>query len=253
MVGTAQNVKHPARFSDALFPYLREPIEAFTLKRGREPLLLDPFAGTGRIFELADLCSGIIAVELEPEWVELARTNITQPWCHARQGDATNLPAEWTDIFDIWMSSVTYGNRMADSHTPGPNDPSRRITYTHSLGRKLHERNTGRMQWGPRYRHMHVLAYLEAARVLSADGLLVLNIRDHIRGGEVQPVTQWHVDCLHELGFQAIESRRVETPGMRFGANRNLRLDHEWVLTLRAPHDGRPNLPTPTQLRRIIK
>jgi SAM-dependent methyltransferase len=217
---------HPAKFSDPLMPVFQKIIDDFVLDCPEFlPAVLDPFAGTGRIHELKRCRT--VGVEIEPEWAEMnPRTML---------GDATQLPGPWAGFFDMVLTSPTYGNRMADSHTPGPNDTSTRITYTHKLGRPLHPNNTGQMQWGRAYKRMHMTAWLEAKRVLRPGGLFVLNIRNHYRAGELVDVSAWHYDVLVELGFEPVGLTEVPTPGMRYGANADLRVDHEDVWIFRKP------------------
>lgn len=206
--------RHPARYTDTLLPHFAE------LLQGSERVL-DPFGGTGKIFELEPLLPGarIDAIEIEPEWAALhPQTTL---------GNALALP--WPDgTFDAICTSPAYGNRMADHHDA--RDSSRRNTYTHAIGRKLHADNAGAMRWGDQYRHFHTLAWTEARRVLRSDGRFVLNIKDHIRGGRLQRVTDWHCEALHALGFVVVEHRRVACPGQRFGQNGNSRVDHESVI-----------------------
>jgi len=61
---------------------------------------------------------------------------------------------------------------MADHHNA--KDSSKRNTYTHCLGRKLKEENTGKMQWGHLYRNKHRKIYEEFIRVLKTNGYLIL-------------------------------------------------------------------------------
>ena len=103
------------------------------------------------------------------------------------------------------VTSPTYGNRLADHHNA--KDGSRRISYTHTLGRTLTPGNSGAMHWGKDYRLLHRLSWEEVARVLSIGGLFVLNVSNHIRKGEEVPVVQWHRDI------------EVPTARLRYGAN----------------------------------
>ena len=133
-----------------------------------------------------------------------------------------------TYIGEGYLHHNTYGNRMSDHHDA--KDASKRRTYTHTLGRKLHQDNSGALDWGPQYRAFHVAAWTEARRVLQAGGAFVLNIKDHIRGGQVQPVTQWHIDALTGLGFRLLRHEHVPTPSMRYGANADKRVEYESVI-----------------------
>ena len=139
-------------------------------------------------------------------------------------GDALNLP--FVDAtFDSIVVSPVYGSRMSDSHVA--KDTSRRHTYTHTLGRQLHENNSGKLQWGPAYREFHVAAWRESSRVLKPDGQFWLNISDHIRRGEVQPVSDWHLYALEFLGFKLKRKFKVQTKRLRHGENHEKRVGFE--------------------------
>ena len=211
--------KHPARYSENLLPTLARLVHGCAH-------IHDPFAGTGRIFALAQhgYTGWITASELEPEWAaHHPQTEIA---------DALALP--WPDnSFDAIVTSPTYGNRMADCFTPGEGwtaAVTSRNTYTHALGRKLSQHNSGQMQWGPGYRDFHLAAWAECRRVIRPGGLLVLNISDHIRGGVVQKVTDWHIEALTGLNFVLGERVSVTTRRQRRGQNGDVRVDCEWVL-----------------------
>jgi hypothetical protein len=121
---------------------------------------------------------------------------------------------------------------MADHHNA--RDGSKRHTYTHYLGRKLHRNNTGAMQWtDPRYKIVHIAVWTESVRVLIPGGSFVLNISDHYRKGKLQPVTDWHIGVLEGLGLKVIEHHKVATPRQRHGENGGLRPEYESVLVLR--------------------
>jgi tRNA G10 N-methylase Trm11 len=188
--------------------------------------ILDPFAGTGRIHEFESLTTAYqtVGVELEPEWAGMHERTVV--------GDATALPFA-AATFDTVCTSPCYGNRMADHHDA--RDASKRNTYTHVLGRKLHARNMGAMQWGHMYRAFHWAAWAEASRVLKPSGALVLNISNHIRKGVEQKVYEWHIDTLEALGFRLRRSEAVSTPRQRQGANGALRCEHEYVAVFAAP------------------
>ena len=68
----------------------------------------------------------------------------------------------------------------------------------------------------------------------------MLNVKDHIRGGVLQEVTNWHAVTLLMLGFRLHAPRARACPGQRHGANGHLRVDYESVLQFRAPLPGRP-------------
>jgi hypothetical protein len=226
---TAPAVKHPARYSKELMPVMAEILRSYAREHqdaaGQDYVfsVLDPFAGTGRIHDVADAAlwssSGI---EIEPEWAEQdSRTNL---------GSALDLP--WPDAqFDAICTSPCYGNRLADHHQA--KDGSTRRSYTHDLGRPLHEDNAGAMHWGPTYREFHRKAWGEAVRVLRWDGLFILNISDHIRAKRRQPVSAWHVRELNARGLVLHDIDVIGTRRLRFGANADARPIGEFIFTFR--------------------
>ena len=204
-------VRHPAKFGRV--------VEVISLPDDVRTVL-DPFAGTGRIHELGTETRRTVGVEIEPEWASMHPDTI--------QADALDLPFG-AGSFDAIATSPTYGNRMADHHNA--RDNSQRNTYRHALGRELHPNNSGQLQWGPEYRDFHVKAWTEAVRVLKPGGRFVLNISDHIRDGEVQDVTGWHITTLCRLGLTLRQLTPVTTKRLRHGVNADLRTPNEWVVT----------------------
>lgn len=55
----------------------------------------------------------------------------------------------------------------------------------------------------------------------------MLNIKDHIRNGEVQRVAAWHCFEITGMGFKLDKLIEVKTPSNRFGKNASARVDHE--------------------------
>lgn len=208
-------VRHPAKYTDVLIPVFAKML------RGKQRIL-DPFGGTGKIFDLQWWLPSaqIEAVEIEPEWAALhPRTTL---------GNALALP--WPDgYFDAICTSPAYGNRMADKLL---RDRYKRNTYATELGRDLHPDSGAALQWGQAYRKLHAAAWAEAKRVLIPGGVFVLNIKDHIRNGQRQPVTQWHIDTLIKLGFCIADHVKVDCPGNRHGANAAARVEYESVIKL---------------------
>lgn len=213
--------RHPAKFSDSIL----EVIKGY-LKNGMK--LLDPFAGTGKIARLKDYFPDLHVTcnELEEEWCY--GEYLVDEW---HVGDAQFMNWASDGYFDAIVTSPTYGNRMADHHDA--RDGSKRNTYTHCLGKQLKDGNTGKMQWGKKYRDKHIAIYSEFFRVLSFGGILIINVSDHIRKGKQVPVVTWHVQALKTTGFMFIEDVEVETKRLREGENHDKRVACEHVLVFR--------------------
>ena len=214
---------HPAKYTDALLPIFAEMLVGCAR-------VLDPFAGTGKIFELQHALpdTKIVGVEIEKPWATMRAGTI--------QANALALPFA-NNHFDAICTSPTYSNRMADHHNA--QDASQRNTYRHNLNHDLHPENSDALQWGQQYRDFHRAAWLEIRRVLQPDRRAVLNCKDHIRAGQLIPVTQWHVETLMSLGFETQEWRHVICPGNRRGANHHLRVEFESVILFHLNHPRR--------------
>ncbi len=210
-------MKHPAKYSPELLPLFK----AILVQYGMTPYskVLDPFAGTGKIHELPFDTYGI---EIEPEWANMHPRTIC--------GDSTKMSFE-NGTVDAVCTSPTYGNRMADNHHA--KDKSKRNTYTHTLGRKLSKNNSGQMQWGDEYKMLHEQVYSECLRVLKPNGIMLINMKNHIRNGSEVDVNKWHIECLIKLGFDYINTVEVPLKGNGFGANGKIRTGVEYINVFR--------------------
>jgi len=206
-------MNHPAKYTDKLLPVFSEILQSYGATT-----VLDCFAGTGKIHRLDFETKGI---EIEPEWANMHEETVV--------ADSRAIPFS-SGSFDAVCTSPTYGNRMADCHSA--KDGSKRNTYTHKLGRTLHQANSGKMQWGANYRELHSLVWAECFRVVKPNGILILNMKNHIRGGKEVDVFGWHVVTLLGVGFTLREVRQIEVNGNGFGQNGHLRVPFEYVATL---------------------
>jgi len=221
------SVKHPAKYSRGMTDTFRLLLHGYLQKPWKwdTPAILDPFAGVGGIHDLRPEFA-TFGVEIEPEWAEQSEYT----FC----ADSTrDMPDHWTDFFQAIVTSPTYGNRMADSHTPSPEDTSTRNTYTHTLGRKLHANNSGKMQFGLDYQELHWKVYRECFRVVEPGGLMIVNTSDFIRNGKIIKVTEWHQSTLVALGFDYLTAMKVPTMRQRMGANSDLRVEGEDIMIFR--------------------
>lgn len=221
-------IKHPCTYSDAIIEKLSEIIP-------KEGIILDPFAGTGKIGILKEkgFRGKIICNEIEPDYHQLCKYPIDE-W---HIGDAAKMNWAAENQIDQIITSPTYGNRMADAWVP--KDQSKRISYTFWMGHPLNDQNTGRMQWGQAYQQKHRDCYWEFYRVLKSGGNLFVNLSNHIRKGQEIDVVGWHLNLLTtEFGFNYCGKIKIETPRMRFGKNHEKRIDHEVLLLLTKPKGG---------------
>lgn len=241
---------HPAKYTDTVLAQLRAIVEDEAIRLGRRPNVLDPYAGVGRIHDLNDIAD-TTGVELEPEWAACRAGTIV--------GDATDLPASWTDYYDLVVTSPCYGNRLADSHNnrdkhkpckgdgcAGCKDTgiSPRKSYKVSLGRDPSEGSAAVLQWGDRYKNHHRTFLVEACRVVDDGGLIVINMSNHVRGVKIaggqtrsmmMRVVEWWVEAMlaQNLYIEAIFP--VRTKRLRHGANYNLRAGVEHIIVCRKP------------------
>lgn len=89
---------HPAKFGD---PILQRIAEMLASNVDFRPLVIDPFAGTGKVHQLSAVrCVG---VEIEPEWAAMHPDTIVANALHLPFRDAT---------FDGMITSPVYGNRL---------------------------------------------------------------------------------------------------------------------------------------------
>lgn len=238
------NPLHPAKFSEPILDRLAVLLEAERRRVvGRVhdgPLVvLDPFAGVGRIHRLA-----------RPGRIQTIGIEIEEPWaaCHrdTRCGDSLTMMASHAhghathpsgfDLFDVMATSPTYGNRYSDHHNA--QDGSRRRSYTHDLGQQLQPNNSGVMPWGPKYWAFHAEAYRLMLGALRPGGLLLLNVSDFYRRKELVHATEWHRGAAMGAGFVHAGRDTIVVTDRMHGvgdASTSARAPHETILRLRRP------------------
>lgn len=263
---TATNIDplndHPAKFSDPILDAIEDELRAHLIGPGHT--LLDPFAGVGRVHELADrLGADSIGVELEPEWAATHERTIC--------GDSTALSVfvgPYAGHVDALVTSPAYGNRMADQYLGSdnekcrtcdgtgkrdPDDPelgfcprcegsgkakSRRMGYAVSLGRKCTPGSGAALPWGDKYRDLHRRVWDECARVIRPGGLWVVNVSSFLKTVdgdlEYQQVMEWHLEQI-AAHARVLALRAVQTRRMKYGENGELRVPVEHVIVARQP------------------
>ena len=208
---------HPCPFPDSTVTLIGQ-----YLPPHHYPTVLDPFSGIGRIHLLPNSTTGI---EIEEEWAVQIPEDPGSPSAQIL-GSALDIPFP-DRHFSAAATSPCFGNRMADHHNA--RDGSPRNTYRHKLGRELSANSSAAMQWGAEYRSFHHQAWIELTRVVRVGGRFVLNIKNHIRAGEIQRVAEWHLTTIIPLGWKLHALDTIPAPGNRFGANYDLRVDHEFL------------------------
>ena len=213
-------MKHGAKFSDEILDTASRII-------GRElqtRVLLDPFAGSGRVHELADETNcWTFGIEIEPEFAEMNKLTFV--------GDSTVDIPKWfeADTVDVVFSSPCYGNRMADKDMRS----TCAGTYTKWLGRKPSANSAGGMQWGEDYRDLHERVWGQVTLASKRGALFVLNTKDFPRNFKRVHVGLWHLNVLTSLGWSWVGHEMVDAPGQNFGANQGHKVDNEDLFILR--------------------
>lgn len=199
------------------------PIFANILKDRNTKKALDIFGGIGGLAKVKEYgyTGQVIINEIEPKWAKEAEKVADKVIC----GDARKLRLLSHSV-DAIVTSPTYGNDMAVT------SPSREQTYTVCNQKPLQEGNTGKVTWGDTYKELHKDAYKEAYRVLTKNGIIVINIKNHIRKGKVQNVAKWHRDTLQDIGFKLINIKRVKCSGVSIGGLNLPRVSYEHIMVL---------------------
>lgn len=215
------SVRHPAKYTDCFIDTFAELLTGMSN-------VLDPFAGTGKIglIKGRGFSGKVYANEIEPEWINENLYNCDFITC--QDAEFLDYP---TKHFDAVCTSPTYGNRMADHHEA--KDGTKRNTYTHCIGRRLTDGNTGKMQWGIEYMEKHKRIYKHLYSLVKENGLFICNIKNHIRKGKEIDVKSFHENALTNCGFEKIDEIFIETNGNGFGANADKRTNGEYILVFR--------------------
>lgn len=230
---------HPATYSKELFEPIRDLIKE--VLPGDWPYYeraYDPMAGTGKLAEILEpLGIGYVGCELEREWATMDARTIWDDCCQV------------TQRFRLIVCSPPYGNRMADNYLGTPIERAlraetgkmpRRRSYAISLGRRPSLENAGALHWGTTYRDMMTSIWTHVVNVnLAHGGHFILNVASHYRANDYQPVAEWHIDAMLELGLVEMKRLWIETPGYRDGDNKTTDEAHrdggEWLVLFRKP------------------
>ena len=220
-----RNKNHPAPYSEGLFPIFADLISSVAADRP-QVRLLDPMCGEGSILDIREHLPG---VEFRIHASDLYR------WTYAREGvhtaDATDL-AHPDGIFDVICTSPPYANRMADSAS---GDGDSRVIYADRRESEQLPNDVAAMQWGQQYRLAMSAIWAECVRVAKPGALIIMNCKDHIRLGRVQPVTEFNFLALVRLGCTPTALRFLLTSGVQGVANASLRTGFETVVAFTTP------------------
>ena len=207
--------------------------EGMALSEPMRPLrILDPMAGEGSIFDIGHappLLGSSVKLHIEASDIFA--------WHYQREEvrivDATSL--DWPDdSFDLIITSPPYGNRMADKLSI---DGDNRVTYADRRGTDAGPNDATGLPWGEKYRRLMATIWVECWRVVRPGGLIVVDCKDHVRQGYMEPVTEWHMKAIENLGGQFTYLRHARSPGNRSTANAGdaFRLGETTVFAYRKP------------------
>lgn len=246
---------HFARFDvDRHIPLFRELLAVERQRWPGETLwVIDPMAGTCTIHAIAMPGVETIGNEIEPPDVDIAHQ--LYPSCQSVVGDAADLDYE-DGSFHAVITSPDFGNRGSDHHNAkdthkpcqgrgckgcGGLGVSLRRSYTHDLryvtgdmSYQLDPANSGRYRsTDPRYWERQAAYWAEAFRVLKDGGLMVVDVKDGVEAGRVVAVVEPHRQLLESVGFAIETLIPLPMPGLRNGANGELRSDGHIIIVAR--------------------
>jgi hypothetical protein len=108
---------------------------------------------------------------------------------------------------------------------------SKRYTYRAALGRMPSPGSAAVLHWpSSEYRTLHKAAWSEAHRVLGAAGMMLVNVKNHLRDGAEQFVTEWHMQTLQDVGFRIEAIDSLPAVGIRHGDNSSERVANEQII-----------------------
>jgi modification methylase len=173
-------------------------------------LVADPMCGIGTtLVEAAALGRRAVGVELEPRWVELARSNLAHALSanqaalgEVRQGDARRLPALLADVagrVDLVVTSPPYVCDAGVIDKPGwragqPLCPRDTLNYSRNPANLGHARGDAWLSG-----ITEVLA--GCARLLRPGGLLVMVTKNTRRVGRLSDLAATTVAVAEQVGF----------------------------------------------------
>ncbi len=216
-------VTHPAKFTGEQLFHIRNHLPTLPTHVSRlKTTVFDPFAGVGTVSALHEDDRNIVVtgMEIEPEWADQSPIVET--------GDSLTYMMLTRKRYDAVVTSPAYGNRMADSYDG--RDGSKRNTYRTHLGRPLDEQNGARFQFSQEYKDFHMDAIEGMVRVTRKGGRVIVVVKNFIRDGEVVNVVDWWREALSYMGLTEIAWIPIEAGGLGYGANRDERVEYEYVL-----------------------
>jgi hypothetical protein len=218
------SVPHPAKFTDDQIDNIAGVLEEEF--NGKKVKVLDPYAGTGRIFDL-EIYFGhkTTAIEIEPEWAN-HHPAIVCADSHAWMKEAK------PNQFDAVATSFVFPNRITDHHNA--KDGSKRHTYKHYLGRDPSPKSSATLGWGPNWRAFHRNGFKLMRRVVKNNGLIILDSKNHFtdNGMTEHYVNEWVIRKLNNMGMPLLQARPVFAQGLRHGKNYNERSDRHLIIVM---------------------
>lgn len=234
---------HPAPFSKPILDRLADLLRSDQKALGKPLRILDPFAGTGRVFLAAPPYSKVTMIEIEKEFVEegLAylssingRLDQTVKWRYEAAESAGWLQKHRATYTHI-VTSPTYGNRMRDPYRSKPGTQCR--SYAQSKGGPLLPYNSGAYKLdSDQYWGINGDVMESAIARLVPGGRVYINVSDFYhtpkKGAppERQPVGAEWVSLMTHCGVFLASVEQVVTRRFTRGENRH-RVPYEYILT----------------------
>lgn len=255
--------RFPAHYTPAVIDLMLPRLE------GIRGTWVDPCAGVGlSLPRFVGKGHRVVGIEIEQPNVDAGFPTTSGL---IEQGDSTQLHHRFRrGTVAAFFTSLAYGNRFADKHKAqercsacrkasgppgrigrakcakcdgtGRRNHSRR-GYTHDIRAltgdpdyQLHPNNAGGEHFGPRFQEIHTEILTSCLDVARPGAPLLLNVSDFIRDDEIVHVVTWHLITAQAVGWLWEDADPIpNTPRMRFGANREARVDREWLLCFRKP------------------
>lgn len=265
---------HPARYNREHLDIFSQLVNRESIRLGRTVRVLDPMCGVGSIHDIAGPDVETVGSELELPFVAVAQQLFPDRMTVQGDAAALSFPDGAFDAVVVspdYGSRLADSHVAKDPcrcrkvlNGSGVvidvrSEPERGCKVCHGTGRSLRRSYTedlrrltgddsykltngssaGSYAWQPAYWANQEKYWTEALRVLRPGGLLAIDMKDVVRTVKgkriVMPITDGHRRIVDSLGFTFEATVPLAAPGLRYGANHDLRVNKHVVLLARRP------------------